>query len=77
MISLKDLYIHNLGWLCEEELEVQFEGSSDKYLLNLNDIYNITNYPVHHFDGCEVSLCFNMREKDKQYFKKVGVENET
>lgn len=75
MLSLKDLYIYNLGWLCEEELEVQFEGSSDKYLLNLNDIYNITSYPVYRFNGREVSLLFNMREEDKKYFKKLSEES--
>ena len=75
MLSLKDLYIYNLGWLCEEELEVQFEGSSDKYLLKLDDIYNITTYPVYRFEGCKVSLYFNIREEDKKYFKKVDEES--
>ena len=71
MISLRDLYIYNLGWINEPQIFVQFEGSSQEYSLDLEDIYKISTYPVYRFDGIEVSLLFKMREEDKKYFKKV------
>lgn len=74
MLSLKDLYIYNLGWLTENEIYVQFEGSSDKYILDLDNIYLISAYPVYRFSGLDVSVLFHMREEDKKYFKKVCEE---
>lgn len=76
MLSLKDLYIYNLAWLKENEIYVKFEGSSEKYILDLDNIYLISAYPVYRFSGVDVYVLFNMREEDKKYFKKVGENNE-
>lgn len=48
-------------------------GSNIKYELKCDDLNRISNYPVQRFHGYEVCLLFSMRDRDKQYFKKVGV----
>lgn len=73
MLSIRDLFIYNLDYEYGDTLIVQFEGSNVKYSITCEDLIKITNYPVYRFHGYEVSLLFNMREEDKQYFKRMVV----
>ena len=71
MLSLRDLFSYNLDYKYGEKLEIRFENSSKKYLVECEDIFKMSNYPVAFFSDHSVRLLFSMRDSDMQYFKEV------
>ena len=71
MISLKDLFLYNMQYKKDDTLIIMFEDSNTQYQLKCSNITSLSEYNLLWFKGNVVRLSSIMKEKDKQYFKKV------